>query len=143
MDTNELAPARATDRTLTALPTATSPELEIANAIVRVNKELFGRGPTKARVIIHGNLVVCVLADCLTRAERTLVQHGRHEVVAAARYEMHRVARPELIRAVERLTGERVATCVTGIDVEAGEQTATFRLDAPDVRHADDSGAVR
>jgi len=136
MDTNELAPARATDRTLTALPTATSPELEIANAIVRVNKELFGRGPTKARVIIHGNLVVCVLADCLTRAERTLVEHGRHEAVVAARLEMHSVARPQLVSTVEGLTGRRVVACTSGMDVAAGEQTTTFRFEAPLVRHA-------
>jgi uncharacterized protein YbcI len=125
------------ERRLTAVSDTSSIQLEIANAIVRAHKELFGRGPTRARASVHGSTVVCVMGDCLTTVERTLVQNGRHESVAQLRNEMHDVARPTLMRIVERLTGRRVAACVSGIDLEADEQVATFRLDGALLRGGD------
>jgi uncharacterized protein YbcI len=119
---------------LTSVPTAYSLQLEIANAVVRANKDLFGRGPTKSRVIIQGDIVVCVLADCLTTAERTLVNNGHLEVVARLRNQMQGVARPKLTSIVEGLTGQRVVACTTGIDLQAGEHVVTFRLDGPVTR---------
>lgn len=117
--------------------------LEIANAIVRANKELFGRGPTKARVIVERDIVFCVLADCLTTAERTLVQNGRSERVALLRHEMDAVARPKLIRIIEELTGRHVSATTTGIDLEAAEQVVTFTLDGSLEPLADDSPGLR
>jgi uncharacterized protein YbcI len=131
MNSGEPASIDAAERGLTAVPAASSLQVEIANAVVRVNKELFGRGPTKARVIIHGDVVVCVLAECQTRAERTLIQNGRHEAVAHLRQEMHIVACPKLTRIVEQLTDRRVAACIPGIDLDADEQVLTFRLGGP------------
>jgi uncharacterized protein YbcI len=143
MNSNELASIDATERSLTPVLAASSIQLEIANAVVRAHKELFGRGPTKARVIIHNEIVVCVLGECQTRAERTLIQNGRHEAVAQLRSEMHNVACPYLTRIVEGLTGQRVAACIPGIDVDADEQVLTFRLDGPSTREPNDSAPVR
>jgi uncharacterized protein YbcI len=131
------------ERRFAAVPDTSSIHLEIANAIVRAHKELFGRGPTRARVSVDGSTVVCVLGDCLTTAERTLVQNGRGEAVAQLRNEMHNVARPTLMRIIERLSGRRVAACVAGIDLEADEQVATFRLDGAPMCDADGPGAAR
>lgn len=131
MRTEEPTPAEVLERRLVAVPAAASIQLEIANAVVRANKELFGRGPTRARVIVQGNVVVCVLADCLTVPERTLVRNGRSEAVAMLRREMNSVARPKLIRILEELTGRRVVAYTEGIDLEAAEQVATFTLDEP------------
>jgi uncharacterized protein YbcI len=131
MNKDSPASAHAAERTLAAVPAAASIQLEIGNAIVRVNKELFGRGPTRARVIIQGNAVVCVLGDCLTTAERTLVQNGRREPVTQLRNEMSEIARPKLTRMVEGITRRRVVACVTGIDLDADEYVATFMLGGP------------
>ncbi len=143
MNSSEPASIDASERSLTAVPGASSLQLEIANAVVRANKELFGRGPTKARVIIHGDIVVCMLAECQTRAERTLIQNGRHEAVAQFRNEMHSVACPKLTRIVEALTGRRVAACIPGIDLEADEQVLTFRLDGPSTRETNDRDSAQ
>jgi uncharacterized protein YbcI len=143
MNSNEPASVDAAGRTLIAVPAASSLQLEIANAVVRANKELFGRGPTKARVIIHDDVVVCVLAECQTRAERTLIQNGRQEAVAQFRNEMHNVACPKLTRIVERLTGLRVAACILGIDLEADEQVLTFRLGGPAASETNEGDPAR
>jgi len=143
MNSSKPVSSEVAERRLTAVPAASSMQLEIANAVVRANKELFGRGPTKARVIIHDDIVVCVLADCQTRAERTLIQNGRREAVARFRNEMHSVSYPKLTRIVEGLTGRRVAACTTGMDLDADEQVLTFRLEGASTHQPNGSDPVR
>jgi uncharacterized protein YbcI len=143
MSSDDEASANAAERRLAAVPTGSSIQLEIANAVVRANKELFGRGPTKARVILQSDVVICVMGNCLTTAERTLVQNGRREAVALLRHEMHTVACPTLARIVERVTGRRVVACTAGMDLDADEQVSTFRLDGEASPDEDDSGPVR
>src|SRR3954454_540896 len=51
-----------------------SPLSRVANAMVALHKEQFGRGPTRARATYAGdNTLVCTLEDALLPAERTMV----------------------------------------------------------------------
>ena len=57
-----------------------SPMLEISNAMVRLYKEAFGRGPTKARAQFAGpDTLIVILESSLTVAERNLVALGEHQ----------------------------------------------------------------
>ena len=143
MNNAALASVNGTGRRLVSDDSGTPLRLAISNAVVGTNKELFGRGPTKARVIIQREIVVCVLADCLTTAERTLVQSGHSDRVALLRHEMNTVARPKLISLIEGLTGLSVIATTAGIDLEAGEQVTTFTLDGPLESHANDQPDLR
>src|SRR5688500_2242928 len=59
---------------------AQSASLEISNAMVRLYKEQFGRGPTKTRTHWYGtDLIVVTLEDTLTPAERNLAKLGEHQ----------------------------------------------------------------
>lgn len=52
----------------------------MSNETVRLFKEHFGRGPTKARTEWAGpDVLVVVLEDTLTPAERKLAEMGEHE----------------------------------------------------------------
>jgi uncharacterized protein YbcI len=54
--------------------------VELSNAMVRLYKELFGRGPTKARTNFAGpDLIVSTLEHSLTRIERHMATAGEHE----------------------------------------------------------------
>jgi uncharacterized protein YbcI len=75
---------------------------------VQILRRYTGRGPTKARTHISGDLVTIVLADTLTPPERTLVERGRWEQVETLRLEMQRIMQEDLIAAVEEHTGRRV-----------------------------------
>src|SRR6185369_5444792 len=57
----------------------------IANAIVRLHAEHYGRGPTRARAHVAEDFVLVVLEDVFTTAERTLVAAGRADRVREAR----------------------------------------------------------
>jgi uncharacterized protein YbcI len=49
--------------------------------MVRLQAEYYGKGPTKAKTYIVEVLVVVVLEETFTRAERTLVERGEREAI--------------------------------------------------------------
>jgi hypothetical protein len=47
-----------------------SPHAEISNQISRIQSAYYGKGPLRAKTYIVDDLVVCVLEETFTRAER-------------------------------------------------------------------------
>jgi uncharacterized protein YbcI len=90
---------------------------QISNEMVRLYKEQFGRGPTKARSNWCGDDTLCVvLEDTLTPAERNLAELGEHERLRETRMFFQYATVREFCEPVERLTGRRVRAFVSGID---------------------------
>jgi uncharacterized protein YbcI len=59
---------------------------ELTNAVVRLYKELFGRGPTKARTNYAGpDTLVATIENSLTPAERNMIELGDHQRVREIR----------------------------------------------------------
>jgi uncharacterized protein YbcI len=59
---------------------------ELTNAMVRLYKELFGRGPTKARTNYAGpDTLVATIENSLTPAERNMIELGDHQRVREIR----------------------------------------------------------
>jgi uncharacterized protein YbcI len=90
----------------------------IANAIVRLHAEHFGRGPTRARAHLGDDFVLVVLEDVFTTAERTLVSAGRSAEVRASRDAFSDVMRERFRAAVEAACGRRVRACFSQTCVE-------------------------
>jgi uncharacterized protein YbcI len=80
----------------------------ISNAVVGLLHDYTGRGPTHARTTIGPDTIVVTLRDSLTKAERTLAQHGQALEVLAMRRAFQNTMRDDLVAAVERLTGRTV-----------------------------------
>lgn len=113
-------------------PGQVAPALEIANAIARLHKEYVGRGPTNSRTTIDGDLVVVLLEGGFTRAERTLDDSERRDLVVAGRVGLQDAMRPELISVVERVLGRRVRSMMSANDLERNLQSEVFVLEAQD-----------
>src|SRR5437588_5851043 len=109
---------------------ARSPMLEISNAIVRLYKEAFGRGPTKARAHFAGpdTLLVC-LEDSMNVAERNLVAMGEHERLRATRMFFQSELEPELRRIVEEALGRRTVAFISGLDTHHDVAVEVFTLE--------------
>src|SRR3954470_1648959 len=80
----------------------------IANAVVRLHAEHFGRGPTRARAHLADDFVLVVLEDVFTTAERTLVAAGHGAQVQATRAAFAEAMRRRFVDAVEIATARRV-----------------------------------
>ena len=91
--------------------TATGAALsEISNSIVRILREGYGRGPTKAKTYLNDDYVVTVTEDLLTTVEQTLVDRGEDELVRTMRLRFQEVVSERFISAVEEALGRRVLT---------------------------------
>jgi uncharacterized protein YbcI len=101
----------------------------ISRAVVRLFSDHTGRGPTKARTTIDGELVVVLLHDSMTHAEKTLVQAGKHAEVLQIRRTFQETMRPSLIDAVEDLTERTVVTFMSANDIEPDAAAEIFVLD--------------
>ena len=108
-----------------------APGLEIANAIARLHKEFVGRGPTNSRTTIDGELVVVLLEGGFTRAERTLDDSERRDLVVAGRLGLQDAMRTAMIDVVERVLGRRVRSFMSANDLERNLQTEIFVLEGP------------
>lgn len=88
----------------------------ISNEMVRLFKEQFGRGPTRARTHWAGDVVTTVLEDTLTPAERNLVKMHEHQRLRDARMFFQYATVEEFCEPVERLTGRKVKAFISGTD---------------------------
>jgi uncharacterized protein YbcI len=101
----------------------------ISSAVVHLFTEHTGRGPTRARTTIDGDLVVVVLQDGLTKAERALVRAGRDDVVLHLRRAFQDTMSVELIAVVERLTERNVHAFMSANHADPDAAAEIFLLD--------------
>jgi len=104
--------------------------MEISNTMVRLYKEQFGRGPTRARTYWSGpDMLTSVLEDTLTPAERNLVAMKEHQRLRDTRMFFQYATVREFCEPVERLTGRKVRAFLSSIDTVAdGLAVETFVL---------------
>jgi uncharacterized protein YbcI len=81
---------------------------EIATRIVRPQSEYYGKGPTKTKAYITEDVVVVVLEETFTKAERTLVERGETETIRQIRRRFQQAMADEFKSIVEQATGRVV-----------------------------------
>ena len=103
---------------------------EVSREMVRLYKEQFGRGPTKARTDWAGpDVLITILEDTLTPAERNLTRLGEHQRVRDMRTFFQYATVADFCEPIERLTGRRVRSFLSAIDTQvAGLAMETFVL---------------
>jgi uncharacterized protein YbcI len=103
---------------------------ELCNEMVRIYKEIFGRGPTRARADWAGrDALVCTLEDSLTPAERKMVEVGEHQRLRETRMFFQHVCEADFRASVQRITGRNVRAFVSGIDTDTDVSSEVFYLE--------------
>ncbi|MDQ2631387.1 MAG: DUF2294 domain-containing protein [Actinomycetota bacterium] len=104
---------------------------EISREMVRLYKELFGRGPTKARTEFAGpDIVICSLENTFTPAERSLAEMGEHQRLRDTRMYFQAATDEKFRGIVERLTGRKVRAFISGLDAEKDVCAEVFYLES-------------
>lgn len=102
--------------------------------MVGIYKELYGRGPTKARSSYAGpDTLIATLEDSLTPAEHNMIALGEHQRVREARTFFQHASERALVEMVERITGRKVRAFVSGTDTHRDVSTDVFYFE-PAVR---------
>jgi len=108
--------------------------MEVSNTMVRLYKEQFGRGPTKARTNWAGpDTLICVLEDTLTPAGRSLVKLGEHQRLRDMRMFFQYATVRDFCEPVEQVTGRKVRAFHSSVDTKAdGQAVEVFVLHPED-----------
>ena len=109
-----------------------SPRAIIANQIVHLYSEYYGRGPTKAKTYMVDDLVVVVLEETFTAAERTIIANGDFDVVRLIRRRFQAAMKERFVDVIESVTGRRVRSFLSETDLERDIAVELFLLDPED-----------
>jgi uncharacterized protein YbcI len=112
----------------------------ISTAVVHVFSQYTGRGPTKARTTIDGELVVVVVREGMTKGERELVIGGKEAEVLQLRRAFQDNMRQDLVAVIERLTERKVEAFMSANHANPDAGAEIFLLDG---HVAEDKAALR
>ena len=82
----------------------------LANSMVGMKKQFYGRGPTAAKAWILDDYVFVVMEGGLTRNEETLLADGKEGLVRTYRLSFQETIGDTVMRAVAEIVGRRVLT---------------------------------
>jgi len=104
---------------------------DISREMVRLYKDQFGRGPTRARTEFAGpDLVVSTLEDSFTPAERKMAEMGEAQRLRDTRTFFQHATEADFCAVIERLLKRRVRAFVSGIDTEKDVSAEVFYLES-------------
>ena len=101
----------------------------LTSALVGIQNEHLGRGPRSASTFHHANVVVTLMQDVMTPAERRLAETGNAPAVATMRHLYQEEMRGDFNDAIERLTGRKVIAFMSGNHVDPDMAAEIFVLD--------------
>jgi uncharacterized protein YbcI len=101
---------------------------DISRRAVQILREFTGRGPTKARTVLSKDTVAIILADTLTKGERSLVGMGEEEHVLRTRRNYQQLMREDLVDLVEELSGRKVHAFFSDNHIEPDYAVEFFLL---------------
>jgi uncharacterized protein YbcI len=103
---------------------------ELSREMVRLYKELFGRGPTKARTEFAGpDVVICTLEKSLTAAELSLAELGEHQRLRDTRLYFQYATEDKFLAVVERILDRKVRAFISGMDTKEDVSAEVFYLE--------------
>lgn len=81
----------------------------VTNGVVKLFRDYYGRGPTKAKsYILDDRILVCVLENTMTRVEKTLVDNGQGQKVREVRLTFQEAMAHEFKQCVRDNLGREV-----------------------------------
>jgi uncharacterized protein YbcI len=87
-----------------------------------------GKGPTKAKTHISDDVVVVVLEETFTRAEKTLAQRGEAQAIQHIRRRFQQQMAEDFVSVVEQATGRRVRAFLSETNIDEDVSVEVFLL---------------
>jgi len=116
---------------------------EVSNAIVRIHKRFYGKGPVKARAHLSQDLLTVILEGGFTRGEQTLQDHGHGQEVVRSRLAMQQSIESEFRTAIESILYRSVRSFMSANDPSHDLQAEIFVLHPRGSESLDGDGAAR
>ena len=106
-------------------------EAEVANAVVRFQREQQGRGPSEVRAHLLGDLMLVRCTGIFTSTEtRLAVSEEGRRLIRSARQELRTINHEEIEEIIAGIVGSIIVRSYFDLNVEFGEQVEVFVLAA-------------
>jgi uncharacterized protein YbcI len=103
----------------------------VTSALVGIHHKHLGRGPETASTLHFGNVLVTLMHEVLTHAEKTLTRTGQVDAVNHIRHLFQETMADDFREAVEHLTGRTVLAFISGNHIDPDIAAEMFILDGP------------
>jgi uncharacterized protein YbcI len=105
-------------------------EAQIAESIIKFEKEYMGRGPSETRAYIIKDMIFLRLKGVLTPAEEQLAKSpAGAEMIKKTRMQLLESSRALLENMISEITSCQVRSLHTDISTRVGERVVVFTLD--------------
>jgi uncharacterized protein YbcI len=101
----------------------------VTEELVSVQAGYLGHGPKSALTFHRGNVVITMMHDVLTKAEKVLAQAGSDHEVTEAHGLFRQQMEAEFRTVVERLTGQKVLAVLGANHIDPDVAAVIFVLD--------------
>ena len=102
----------------------------VTSALVGIHTAHLGRGPKTASTFHYNSVVVTLMHDVMTPAEKTLAATGNAPAVTAMRHLCQNRMQGEFNAAIERLTGHSVVAFISGNHMDPDMAAELFVMDS-------------
>jgi uncharacterized protein YbcI len=103
----------------------------ITSAVVGIHNAHLGRGPKTASTFHKDNIIITVMYEVMTQAEKVLAEGANEDAVTRMRHLFQKTMEADFTDAVERLTGHKVIAFISGNNTKPDIATEVFILDSP------------
>jgi uncharacterized protein YbcI len=111
---------------------------EVTNAVVRLHRTHYGKGPTRSKSYLIDDVLICVMRDVFTTVERTLVDAGEDDKVRQTRLAFQHAMQERFVEAVEEVMGRRVVGFTSQVLLDQDVAIEVFVLEPVSDRRPDE-----
>ena len=119
---------------------ASNVRVRISRGIVKLLKDHYGRGPSRAKTYVTEDAIFVLLEGGFTQVEATLLAQGQEQAVRDQRALFQEGMRPQFIELVEQETERKVLSAMSTGDQAADMAVQVFVLEARAVTEAQATG---
>jgi uncharacterized protein YbcI len=101
---------------------------EVTNAVVRLHRTHYGKGPTRSKSYLLDDVVICVMRDVFTPVERTLIEAGQPDKVRETRLAFQDAMQHVFTDAIEGITSRTVLGFTSQVLVDQDVAIEVFAL---------------
>jgi uncharacterized protein YbcI len=108
----------------------------ISNAITKLQREHYGRGPDNVRTVVGYDHIICFLENSFVPVERTLLDAGETAAVRETRLAFQRAMESRFVATVEEISGRKVRAFLSQVSLNPDISVEVFVLERLDAEPA-------
>jgi len=101
----------------------------ISNAITKLQRENYGRGPDSVRTVVGHDHIICFLENTFMPVERTLIDAGETDAVRQTRLAFQRAMESRFVKTIEEISGRKVRAFLSQVSLNPDISVEVFVLE--------------